>query len=378
MSRRKLRVGVLFGGKSSEHDVSLVSARSVMAAIDKTRYEVVPIGIERDGHWLRGGDPMAQLTAGEYASPLPAAQLAQDATPPRVDFAFLAGETAVQLVNGASSPMAPQVDIIFPVLHGPMGEDGTVQGLLDLVNIPYVGCGVLASALGMDKLVCKAVFAAQRLPQVPYVGLLRRRWEAEPDAVLAELEAQLPYPMFVKPANMGSSVGISKAHNRLELAAGLHEAARYDRKLVVEQGVDGREIELSVLGNDDDVLVSLPGEVVPGNEFYDYAAKYLLDNSQLLIPAPLTPALTQEAQALARAAYLALDGAGLARVDLLLDRGSERLFINEINTMPGFTSISMYPKLWEASGLAYGALIERLLELALARHADRQRNVTTR
>lgn len=378
MSRRKLRVGVLFGGKSGEHEVSLVSARSVMAAIDQNRFEVVPIGIDREGRWLRSGDPMRQLTGGAYASPLPAAQWSADAAADRVDFAFLAGETALQPFNGASSPMAPQVDLIFPVLHGPMGEDGTVQGLLDLVNVPYVGCGVLASAVGMDKLMCKTVFAAQRLPQAPYVGLLRRRWETEPEAVLAELEAQLPYPMFVKPANLGSSVGISKVHNRGELATGLQEAARHDRKLVVEQGLDAREIELSVLGNDDEVLVSVPGEVVPGNEFYDYDAKYVLDNSQLLIPAPLTPALTQEAQTLARAAFQAVDGAGLARVDLLLERGSERLFVNEINTMPGFTSISMYPKLWEASGLAYGALIERLIELALARHADRQRNATTR
>ena len=377
MSKHKLRIGVLFGGKSSEHDVSLVSARSVMAAIDQSRFDVVPIGIDRDGHWLLGGDPMLQLTAGEYASPLSPEQLTLSDAAQRVDFAFLAGETALELAAGAPSPIAPQVDIIFPVLHGPMGEDGTVQGLLDLVNIPYVGCGVLASAVGMDKLMCKAVLAAHHLPQAPYVGLLRQRWEREPEAVLAWLEAQLPYPMFVKPANMGSSVGISKVHDRAGLAEGLTIAARYDRKLVVEQGLDAREIELSVLGNDDPV-VSMPGEVVPGNEFYDYAAKYLLDNSQLLIPAPMPPALQQEAQDLARAAYLALDGAGLARVDLLLERGTNRLFINELNTMPGFTSISMYPKLWEASGLTYRELIERLLELALARHADRQRNVTTR
>ena len=377
MNKRKLRIGVLFGGKSSEHDVSLVSARSVMAAIDQSRYDVVPIGVDRDGHWLLGGDPMLSLTAGEHASPLSPDQLALNDTAPRVDFAFLAGEMALELAAGASSPIAPQVDVIFPVLHGPMGEDGTVQGLLDLVNIPYVGCGVLASAVGMDKLVCKALLTAHQLPQVPYVGLLRQRWETEPDAVLAWLEARLPYPMFVKPANLGSSVGISKVHDRAALAAGLTEAARYDRKLVVEQGLDAREIELSVLGNDDP-MVSVPGEVVPGNEFYDYAAKYLLDNSHLLIPAPMPPALQQEAQNLARAAYLALDGAGLARVDLLLERGSDRLFINEINTMPGFTNISMYPKLWEASGLTYRELIERLLDLALARHADRQRNVTTR
>ncbi len=377
MNKRKLRIGVLFGGKSSEHDVSLVSARSVMAAIDKSRYDVVPIGIDREGHWLLGGDPMRQLTAGAYSSPVPDEQLALVAATPRVDFAFLTSDAALESTGDAPSPIAPAVDIIFPVLHGPMGEDGTVQGLLDLVNVPYVGCGVLASAVGMDKLICKAVLAAHQLPQAPYVGVLRQRWETEPESVLAWLEAQLPYPMFVKPANMGSSVGISKVHDRVALAAGLTLAARYDRKLVVEQGLDAREIELSVLGNDQP-LVSVPGEVAPGNEFYDYDAKYLLNNSQLLIPAPLAPALLQEAQALARAAYLAVDGAGLARVDLLLERGSDRLFINEINTMPGFTSISMYPKLWEASGLTYRELIERLLDLALARHADRQRNLTTR
>lgn len=377
MNKRKLRIGVLFGGKSSEHDVSLVSARSVMAAIDKSRYDVVPIGIDREGHWLLGGDPMLQLTAGAYSSPVPDEQLALLAATPRVDFAFLTSDTALESSADAPSPIAPAVDIIFPVLHGPMGEDGTVQGLLDLVNVPYVGCGVLAAAVGMDKLIFKAVVAAHQLPQAPYVGVLRQRWETEPESVLAWLEAQLPYPMFVKPANMGSSVGISKVHDRVTLAAGLTLAARYDRKLVVEQGLDAREIELSVLGNDQP-LVSVPGEVVPGNEFYDYDAKYLLDNSHLLIPAPIAPALMQEAQALARAAYLAVDGAGLARVDLLLERGSDRLFINEINTMPGFTSISMYPKLWEASGLTYRELIERLLDLALARHADRQRNLTTR
>ncbi len=375
MSTRKTRVGVLFGGKSSEHEVSLVSARSVMKALDKSRYEVVPIGIDRMGHWLLGDDPMRQLTGGLHASPLPAEQVAPGA--PRVDFAFLSGEMALQPAGGAPSPIAPQVDVIFPVLHGPLGEDGTVQGLLDLVNLPYVGCGVLASALGMDKLLFKTVLAAHGLPQAPYVGVLRQQWEQAPDAILARLEEHLTYPMFVKPANLGSSVGISKAHDRAALAVGLTTAARYDRKLVVEQGVDGREIELSVLGNDDPI-VSVPGEVAPGNEFYDYAAKYLLDNSQLFIPAPLTAVQVSEAQRLARAAFLAIDGSGLARVDLFLERGSERFLINEVNTMPGFTSISMYPKLWEASGLPYSALLDRLIELALARHADRQRNETTR
>lgn len=376
MMANRLRIGVLFGGKSSEHDVSLASARSVMAALEASGFDVVPIGIDRRGGWLWGNDPMYLLTGGEYSN----RRLTQMGPPPdeHLDNPMIRDVAAVNSTQPTTlGQFLPAVDVIFPVLHGPMGEDGTVQGLLELVDIPYVGCGVMASAVGMDKLQCKVIFAAQGLPQVPYLAVLRRHWEAAADAVLDHIEARLPYPLFVKPANMGSSIGVTKARDRGELTTALAEASRFDRKLVVEQGIDAREIEVSVLGNDEP-LVSVPGEIVPGNEFYDYDAKYLLDTSELLIPAPIGPALTAQVQQLARAAFLALDGAGLARVDFLLERHTDRLYVNEVNTLPGFTQISMYPKLWEASGVSYPELVTRLVELALERHAERTRNRVTR
>jgi D-alanine-D-alanine ligase len=345
----RLHLGVLFGGRSGEHDVSLMSAQSVLAALDRDRYVVHPIGIDRQGRWLFEGDPLARLLAGEEAGP----EAPLWPGPER-----LAG-----------------LDVIFPVLHGPYGEDGTLQGLLDLTGIPYVGCGVLASALGMDKAVAKRVFAAHGLPQTPWELVWRREWEATPAAVLTRLEERLGgYPLFVKPANLGSSVGVSKAHHRAELAAGLTAAAAYDRKIVVEQAVPhAREIEVAVLGNED-AIASIPGEIVAGNEFYDYAAKYLDGTSQLLIPAPLSAGQTEQVRRLALAAYRALDASGLSRVDFLLNGQTGEVFVNEVNTLPGFTAISMYPKLWEASGLSYPRLLDRLIELALARHADRLRN----
>jgi D-alanine-D-alanine ligase len=257
-----------------------------------------------------------------------------------------------------------------------MGEDGTVQGLLELADLPYVGCGVLASAVAMDKTASKAVFAAASLPQVPYCVIKRTRWQSDPAGVLDEIEHGFEYPIFVKPANLGSSVGISKAKDRVGLAQALDEAARYDRKLIVEQGIDAREIEVSVLGNDAPIA-SVPGEIVPCREFYDYAAKYVEPDSELLIPAPLTPEQAAAVQRLAIQAFLAIDGAGLARVDFLLDRQSGELYLNEVNTMPGFTAISMYPKLWEASGLSFSALVDRLIELALERHEDKSRSETS-
>jgi D-alanine-D-alanine ligase len=266
-----------------------------------------------------------------------------------------------------------ELDVIFPVLHGPYGEDGTVQGLLELAGVPYVGCGVTSSAVGMDKAVMKDVFTAHGLPHPRYRVVLRRQWEAEPERVMRDLERNFPYPMFVKPANLGSSVGVTKAHDGEELWSGLDEAARYDRKLIVEEGIEqAREIEVSVLGNDKPEA-SLPGEIIPCNEFYDYAAKYLDGTSQLLIPAPLLPEQTRRFQELAVAAYRAVDCTGMARVDFLLAGRDSGIYLSEINTIPGFTSISMYPKLWEASGLAYPALIDRLIELALEQHADRLR-----
>jgi D-alanine-D-alanine ligase len=356
----KLRVGVIFGGQSGEHEVSLVSARSVMAALDPDKYEIVPIGITHTGRWLTAGDPMARLTAG-------GADACADATP----------QAGRELVPGATGQRFPALDVVFPVLHGPFGEDGTIQGLLDLAGVPYVGCGVLASAVGMDKITSKAVFAAAGLPQARYLAFIRREWERHPAEVIARIEAALAYPVFVKPANLGSSIGVSKARDGGELAAALTEAARYDRRLLVEEGVpNAREIECSVLGNDDP-LASVPGEVVPSNEFYDYAAKYIDGKSALLIPAPLPAALAAQIREMAVRAYKALDAAGLARVDFLLNGATDELFINEVNTMPGFTAISMYPKLWETTGLSYAELCDRLIELAIERHQDRARSQTS-
>ncbi|HIC89145.1 MAG TPA: D-alanine--D-alanine ligase [Anaerolineae bacterium] len=298
MKNRKLRVGVIFGGKSGEHEISLVSARSIMGVMDREKFQVVPIGIDKQGRWLTQGDPMRLLSdntglaRGEQHRSFTSAE-----------------DRRRELIPGTEEAGFPEVDVVFPVLHGPYGEDGTVQGLLELANIPYVGCGVLASAAGMDKAIAKSLFIAHGLPILPYQVALRKVWEANPKQVLEELEAVLSYPMFVKPANLGSSVGVSKARNRQELIAGLDDAARYDRKLIIEQGIDAREIECSVLGNDEPIA-SVPGEIVPCNEFYDYEAKYLAGESELLIPAPISPELTEQVQALSVAAFKALDGAG--------------------------------------------------------------------
>ncbi len=357
----KLRVGVIFGGKSGEHEVSLVSAQNVIAAMDKTRYTIVPIGITKQGLWLSGPTVMKQLQTGAATPPQPTA-----ARPARSPVPF-----PDDLMVAKESPIG-QIDVIFPVLHGPMGEDGTVQGMLELADLPYVGCGVLASAVAMDKGLAKDVFKANGLPIVPHQTILRKAWQTAPQQTLESLEAGLRYPMFVKPANMGSSVGVNKAAGRAELAEALREAARFDRRLVVEQGVvAAREIEVSVLGNDEPVA-SAPGEVIPNREFYSYAAKYIDDASKLVIPAPLEPAQTAGIQRLAVAAFKALDGAGLARVDFLLEKESGRIYLNEVNTMPGFTAISMYPKLWAAGGLTYGELIDKLIALALERHAEKE------
>jgi D-alanine-D-alanine ligase len=357
--QRKRRVGVVFGGRSGEHEVSLASARSIMAVMDRDRYEIVPIGITHDGRWLTSGDPLAILAGGDQTA-VPAEP--QDPA------------TGRELVPGATGGRFPPLDVIFPVLHGPYGEDGTVQGLLELAGVPYVGCGVLASSLAMDKVASKEIFIAHGLPVAPYRAVKRKRWETDPAAVVADLEIALGYPMFVKPANLGSSIGVSRAGNHAELAAALAEAARYDRKLLVEAAVpNAREIECSVLGNDDP-LASTPGEVVPSNAFYDYAAKYLDGRSELHIPAAITVGQAARVRELAVQAFLALDGAGLARVDFLLDNLSGELYLNEVNTLPGFTAISMYPRLWAASGIAYPELIDRLIALALERHADRARS----
>ena len=373
MTERKIRVGVIFGGKSGEHDVSLMSAKSIMRAIDKRKYEVVPIGITREGRWLARGDPLQALTGGQTSMPQLLGggfALEANATPDRP------APERRELVPGAQAGGIPEVDVIFPVLHGTFGEDGTVQGLLELADIPYVGAGVMASAVGMDKAIMKDVLRSHGLPVVDHLIVKRSEWESSPDQIRARIAASIGYPCFVKPANLGSSVGISKAHSAAEIDAAIDRAAQYDRKTLVEKCVEqAREIEVSVLGNDEPIA-SAPGEVIPSREFYDYAAKYLDGASQLLIPAPLDPETAAQVRQLALEAYLAFDCAGMARVDFLLSRATGELFIGEVNTIPGFTSISMYPKLWEASGIPYAELIDRLIELALERHADKRRSRT--
>ena len=396
----KLRVGVLFGGRSGEHEVSLLSAASVIEAIDKKKYEVVPIGITKQGRWVTSG-PAEQLLsgkgtgkhlrAGDPAATTPAAVIAKGEgiiVPPEpltaekrslAPFESPAGESPAAT---HSTPHAIAVDVIFPVLHGTFGEDGTIQGLLELADLAYVGAGVLGSACGMDKDVMKRLFAAAGLPMVKHVTVLRREWERDPKTARRLIEKKLRYPVFVKPANLGSSVGISKVHEGRELAAAMEAAGSFDRRIVVEQGVGGakgkaREIECSVLGNDQP-RASIAGEIVPAQEFYDYNAKYLDEGSKLLIPAKISAAQQKKVQQMAVAAFQAVDCSGLARVDFLMDPTSGKIYVNEINTMPGFTSISMYPKLWAASGIPYPELIDRLIQLGLERHAEKKKNQYSR
>lgn len=366
---RKIRVGVLFGGRSGEHEISLISARSVMRVMSREKYEVVPIGITKEGRWLASGDPMAALSQGDDGLSDPVALLGDPVHRGIVSLAELEPHLARALLA--------ELDVVFPVLHGPYGEDGTVQGMLDIAGIPYVGAGVAASALGMDKVLFKDVMRAHGLPVVKHVVVKRKDWERDPQGVLDRVEGELGYPVFTKPANLGSSVGVNKCRDRAELVHGLQDAAQYDRKLLVEVAVpQAREIEVSVLGNDEPIA-SVPGEIIPSREFYSYAAKYLDDGdraSQLLIPAPLPEEMAERVRELAIRAYLAVDCAGMARVDFLLSRETGELYIGELNTIPGFTAISMYPKLWEASGIPYPELIDRLIQLALERRADRARN----
>src|SRR5580693_5815915 len=395
---KKLRVGILFGGRSGEHEVSLLSAASVLNAIDKDKYEVVPIGITKDGRWLTAGDAenllqgklvleARQLRAGDPETTPAAAVLARGESvvvppePVHRQSGLVPFQTDAALTRRASD-RAINVDVIFPVLHGTFGEDGTIQGLLELADLAYVGAGVLGSAAGMDKDIMKSLFSAAGLPIVKHVTILRSGWGNDPKKVQKFVENRLKYPVFVKPANLGSSVGISKAHDGKELGPAIEEAAKFDRKIVIEEGVGGkkskaREIECSVLGNDEPVA-SVPGEIVPVKEFYDYNAKYLDEGSELIIPAKLTKAETKRVQELAVRSFKAVDCSGLARVDFLMEPASQKIYLNEINTMPGFTAISMYPKLWAASGVSYSDLIERLIELGLERHAEKRKNQYSR
>jgi D-alanine-D-alanine ligase len=404
--KKKLRVGVLFGGRSGEHEVSLLSAASILKALDRDRFEVVPIGITKQGRWLVSGDAerllagnfdeagSTPLRAGDPQHTAPAALLAKGESVMVPPIPPAEGEQGASLVpfEQPASPVRSeaglQLDVVFPVLHGTFGEDGTIQGLFELAGLAYVGSGVLGSAAGMDKEIMKRLFVAAGLPITKHVTFLRSEWQKTPKKILTRLEKELKYPLFVKPANLGSSVGINKAHDRKELGPAIDVAAGFDRKIVVEQGVGSpglrkkmgkaRELEVAVLGNDEPIA-SVVGEIVPGKEFYDYEAKYLSEGSQAIIPAKLTKKQAKQVQEMAIQAFRACDCAGLARVDFLLEAGtSGRLYLNEINTLPGFTSISMYPKLWEASGMKYRDLITRLIELALARKAEQDGNSYSR
>ena len=358
---QRIRVAVVFGGRSDEHDVSLRSAQTIMRALDPAKYDVVPVGITRQGRWIAGGDPMAALVA---ESPMFHLQSGEQTS-------RTAGNGALAPVAGAEALMpggvTDAIDIVFPALHGPMGEDGTLQGMLRLAGVPFVGSGVLGSAVSMDKAMTKVVLAQTDIPQLPWTLVLRRDLEEQPEAVERRIADEIGFPCFTKPANLGSSVGISKVHDASELREALREAAHFDRKIVVERGVTGRELELSVLGNDDPI-VSIAGEIRPRGEFYDYNAKYLDDTAELIIPAELEEATLQRLQEYAARAFRALDLAGLARVDFFLEHGTGAIYLNEVNTLPGFTSISMYPMLWEASGIPLPELVDRLIALALERH----------
>ena len=379
---KKLRVGIVFGGRSGEHEVSLLAAASILKAIDRKKFDVTPIGITKEGRWLAPADAHGllegdknviarQLLAGDPAA-TPGAKLLHEGIP-----------TLMAPIPGPQGPSGKALDVVFPVLHGTFGEDGTIQGLFELAGIAYVGSGVLGSSAGMDKDVMKRLFAQSGLPIVKHVSLLRTEWESSPRKSIAKIEAALKYPLFVKPANLGSSVGISKAHDRKELGPALTEAAKYDRKLVIEEGVEGRksrarELEVAVLGNDSP-KASLVGEIIPGKEFYDYEAKYLSEGSVPVIPARITKAEAKQIREMAVAAFKACDLSGLARVDFLMEPdGKRRIYLNEVNTLPGFTSISMYPKLWEATGVPYKDLITQLIELALERKAEKDRTVYCR
>lgn len=355
--KKRLRVGVLFGGRSGEHEVSLVSAASVIRGMDPDKYEPVAIGITKDGHWLVGEGAVKMLP---------------DVLKGGRRVMLTADPTEAALVPLDRGAGAQRLDVIFPVMHGTFGEDGTIQGMLELAELPFVGAGVLGSAVGMDKDVAKRLCQGAGIPVVPWATVHRWRWEKEPQAVKADIERAFPYPVFVKPATLGSSVGMTKVHHADELAPALDFACEYGMKILVEKAVVAREIEVSVLGNFEP-QASVPGEIVPHREFYDYTAKYLEEGTQLVIPADLKPALARKIQQLAVEAFQALELSGMARVDFFLEKKGNKLYLNEANTIPGFTSISMYPKLWEASGIPFRQLIDKLIDLAFEMHREKAR-----
>jgi D-alanine-D-alanine ligase len=355
--KKRLRVGILFGGRSGEHEVSLASAASVIRGLDPDKYEPVPIGITKEGHWLIGAG--AQKMLPEVLKGGQRVMMTADPT-----------DAALVKLDGSGG--GQRIDIVFPVMHGTFGEDGTIQGLLDLAGLPFVGAGVLGSAIGMDKDVTKRLLQVAKIPVVPWITVHRHEWESDPQNIQTAIEEKFAYPVFVKPATLGSSVGMTKAHSREELTPALNLAAEFAMKILVEECIIAREIEVSVLGNHDP-KASVPGEIVPHREFYDYAAKYLEEGSQILIPAQLKPAQVTKIQKYAVDAFRALELGGMARVDFFLEKEGGKIYLNEVNTIPGFTSISMFPKMWEASGLPFRELIDKLIELALEQHAEKAR-----
>lgn len=369
MGSKKIKVGVIFGGQSGEHEVSIVSALSVMSALDRNKYEVFPIGITKHGKWITEKKAATILKSRRAKSRLPEQIITPD--PEK--------KSLVPIASSGKKFLKEQtkLDVVFPVLHGPYGEDGTIQGLLELSGIPYVGAGVLGSAVGMDKIVMKRIFRDAGLPVAKFYHFIKADWEKSRKRILDEIVEELNFPIFVKPANLGSSVGISKAKNRKDLIRGINEAIKYDRRIIVEEAVkNAREIEISVLGNDNPI-VSVPGEVIASNEFYDYDAKYVDGKSKTIVPAKIIAKTTKLIQFVALKAFLETDCAGMARVDFLINRKTNKLYLNEINTIPGFTSISMYPKLWEATGINYASLLDKLINLAIERRRNRNKIITS-
>lgn len=369
MGSEKIRLGIIYGGKSSEHEVSLRTAMSIMQAVDANKYEVTPIYVQLDGSWVKG-----EVISGHLPEGIDALRLTPG-RPDEINNQEISGQQLVPSSKPASLfSIGQQIDVIFPVVHGPNGEDGTMQGMLELANLPYVGAGVMASAVGMDKWMMKTVFGQVGLPQVKYIGLLRSQWEKNQEAAMDRIEEELGFPCFVKPANMGSSVGVNKAKNRDELAAALDVAAKFDRRLIVEEFVNARELEIGVLGNEE-LITSVVGEIIAAKEFYDYEAKYKGAGTELSIPAIVPEHVSAQIAEIAKKAFHALDGSGLSRVDFFWDEKNDKLYINEVNTMPGFTPFSMYPMLFQAAGISYSELIDRLVQLGMERHADKQRNI---
>ena len=357
VNKKRLRIGILFGGRSGEHEVSLASAASVIRGLDPDKYEAVPIGITKEGHWLIGAS--AQKMLPEVLKGGQRVMMNADPT-----------DAALVKLDGSGG--GQRIDVVFPVMHGTFGEDGTIQGLLDLAGLPFVGAGVLGSAIGMDKDVSKRLLQVEKIPVVPWITVNRHDWESNPEGIQGAVELKFPYPVFVKPATLGSSVGMSKVHSRAELAPALNLACEFAMKILVEESVSAREIEVAVLGNHNP-QASIPGEIVPHREFYDYAAKYLEEGTQLLIPTDLKPVQVEKIQKFAVDAFRALELSGMARVDFFLEKTGGKIYLNEVNTIPGFTSISMYPKLWEASGIPFRELIDKLIALALEQHAEKAR-----